>query len=634
MKKLITKALFTICLIGMTITLVSNIFLQVYSDVRDFKNLSSEYFYQIENVLKDYDKKLEQVKVEFVNSSIIRARAVAYIVQQSPEIIESRFKCETLAALLQVDELHFFDEKGVIYAGTHPEYYGLSVESGEQIGFFAPMLDDKTLELCQNMTPNTAEEKVMQYAAVWCKDGKKIAQIGMTPDRVMEAIEGNDMSDLFAMISCEEYSDFYAVDALTDEILGSTIKSYTGRKAADIGLNVSAVTEELESEYQTVDGEMQYCVMQRFGSRILVHTCPPCEIFAGIAVNMLFLCTYMFLMFLILLWGIYRFIERKIIRSIVQINEQLREIEQGNYHVLLTDNSTEEFAELCHSINAMTGSLLNFSGKISKALELSEVPIGIFEYEQERHIMTATSRVKDILMLTDAEYRHFMKNPELFKDLRDTLFCEDSALGVNIYRLKEHMEHYVRVEIFSYGKSIIAVLIDVTRDIEEKREIAIERDTDLLTGLYNRRAFFRNANAVFADSQIRKTTMILMIDLDHLKRVNDQYGHASGDRYILAFSNMMQACDVESKIAARMGGDEFCMLVYGFDSEDEASMVIDKCSCCRNQQNVVMENGEEIPLEYSMGWAFAPREGTELTQLSRLADERMYEDKRQRKFSK
>lgn len=263
MKRLITKALCTICFSGMAISLVINLIFQIFYETKDYERVASEYFYQIENILQDNDIKLEQVKVSFSKNCIIRARAAAYVAQQNPEMIEDREKCELFASLLQVDELHFFDANGMIYGGTHPEYYGLEMNDGEQINFFSPMLEDKSLELCQDVTPNTAEEKLMQYAAVWCQDGEKIVQVGLKPERILEAMEGNDISDLFAMISCEPQTTFFAVDAQTNEILGSTKKEYAGMDASAIGLDVEMATEKVDGFYHRVDGELEYCAMKK-----------------------------------------------------------------------------------------------------------------------------------------------------------------------------------------------------------------------------------------------------------------------------------------------------------------------------------------------------------------------------------
>ena len=66
---------------------------------------------------------------------------------------------QKIADLILVDEIHLFDKNGYIYSGTLPKYYGFSFDSGEQMEYFKPMLTDKKLTMCQDVTPNTAEGK-------------------------------------------------------------------------------------------------------------------------------------------------------------------------------------------------------------------------------------------------------------------------------------------------------------------------------------------------------------------------------------------------------------------------------------------------------------------------------------------
>lgn len=63
--------------------------------------------------------------------------------------------------------------------------------------FFLPILTDKELRLCQNITPNTAEGKHMQYAALWCKKKPYIVQIGMEPKHIIKALQQNNLSYIF-----------------------------------------------------------------------------------------------------------------------------------------------------------------------------------------------------------------------------------------------------------------------------------------------------------------------------------------------------------------------------------------------------------------------------------------------------
>lgn len=586
---------------------------------------------QIERIIKEEEKELVQVKKDYAEECIIRARAAAYIAQHYPSVIRNQEECKLVASLLQVDELHFFTTDGVIYAGTHPEYYNFSFSSGEQMAFFAPMLKDHSLELCQDIVPNTAEQKLMQYAAVWSKDEKRIVQVGLNLERVLKEMEGNDVSEIFSLISTDTSSVFYAVDMQTGEILGSTVWSAVGKSADEIGLEVNGIDTELTWEYQTINSEKQYCAIKPFDSLILTEVCPDSKLHEGIFENTLLLCLYFVILFLVLILSCYMFLEKKIIRSIVNINRSLKKIEQGKWDTTLSENSTEEFAELSRYINSMIASLLDFTGKMSKSLERSQIPIGICECVPETNRFIATGRVKDILMLTDKEFDGFMEHSELFDKKIKEICTEEARLRDNIYLLPGETERFIRVEAFTYKNSKMTILTDVTAEVQERRRISRERDLDLLTGLYNRRAFYRQLNELFEKPEELKNSVMIMVDLDNLKMVNDLYGHTEGDRYLLAFSEFLHSCEFGNAIATRMGGDEFALFAYGFADEEEAKRIADKLLVYRESRPVVLEKGKAVILEFSMGWTFSPKEGMDYQGLIQLADKRMYQEKKQRK---
>ena len=108
--------------------------------------------------------------------------------EQQPQLEYDVDELNKLAEFLQVDEIHLFDANGTLYSGSHPEYTGLTMYSGDQISFFAPMLRDKGLALCQEIVPNTASNKPMIYAAVWREDGEGIVQVGLEPQRMLDSI--------------------------------------------------------------------------------------------------------------------------------------------------------------------------------------------------------------------------------------------------------------------------------------------------------------------------------------------------------------------------------------------------------------------------------------------------------------
>ena len=98
------------------------------------------------------DELIESLKDDY----IVRAKAVSYIVDAKPQVEYDVEELQKIAKLMSIDE------NGSIYSGSMPKYFGYSFDSGEQMGYFKPMLNDKSLTMCQDVTPNTSEGKAMK----------------------------------------------------------------------------------------------------------------------------------------------------------------------------------------------------------------------------------------------------------------------------------------------------------------------------------------------------------------------------------------------------------------------------------------------------------------------------------------
>ncbi len=148
--------------------------------------------------------------------------------------------------------------------------------------------------------------------------------------------------------------------------------------------------------------------------------------------------------------------------------------------------------------------------------------------------------------------------------------------------------------------------------------------TDVLTGLGNRRAF--EHDLLIAQSQAGRqgqNLAVMMLDLDGLKAVNDQQGHERGDILLRGFGQALGELFRHSDQVYRLGGDEFAVLLPGV-AEDTAELL------ARVDQAAQLLHAQGFSgLGASAGVAIYPRDGLETAALVRLADERMYECKRQ-----
>lgn len=153
---------------------------------------------------------------------------------------------------------------------------------------------------------------------------------------------------------------------------------------------------------------------------------------------------------------------------------------------------------------------------------------------------------------------------------------------------------------------------------------------DELTGLYNQRGFFTLAAEYQAIARRnRKRMMVLFIDLDGLKAINDAYGHAEGSRAIVAAGSVLEKTFRENALISRWGGDEFVVLLTDADELTE-EVVADKLYGELTKFNTRMRRGYDLSM--SIGFAhFDPEDPKQIDELLRRADVAMYETKRARK---
>ena len=102
--------------------------------------------------------------------------------------------------------------------------------------------------------------------------------------------------------------------------------------------------------------------------------------------------------------------------------------------------------------------------------------------------------------------------------------------------------------------------------LDMMRDLRVETNTDPLSGLLNRRGFERAAGEALSRQAAQNLPAALVIaDLDHFKAVNDRFGHAIGDRVIVAFAELLRQAAAGNGIAGRLGGEEFVVLLTASD---------------------------------------------------------------------
>ncbi|WP_426236213.1 putative bifunctional diguanylate cyclase/phosphodiesterase [Pseudomonas sp. TWP3-2] len=175
-------------------------------------------------------------------------------------------------------------------------------------------------------------------------------------------------------------------------------------------------------------------------------------------------------------------------------------------------------------------------------------------------------------------------------------------------------------------QAMVVTVLDMSVVRHLHQQLEFQAVTDPLTGLLNRRGFYQTVENLLLRGERADSSWVLMyLDLDGFKRVNDSLGHDAGDRVLRWVSEQLKACLRPFDILARMGGDEFTALLdleFPEQAAKIAEKLIERVSICQQIE------GMDIALGASIGIATYPDCGNNLDGLMRASDIAMYEAKR------
>lgn len=195
----------------------------------------------------------------------------------------------------------------------------------------------------------------------------------------------------------------------------------------------------------------------------------------------------------------------------------------------------------------------------------------------------------------------------------DIIWCSVSASLVT----EENGEQYIE-----------GVLEDISERKAAEKELERLATIDSLTGIANRHRFFdRLEHALALAKRMEKMVAILFVDLNDFKLVNDTYGHRTGDELLQQVAQRLQRRVRESDTLARIGGDEFGVILTGIKEEKDAEAVI--MGLLDVIQAPFEVQGQQVTVGVTIGVSFYPQDGKDSVTLISRADAAMYGVKRQ-----
>lgn len=317
-----------------------------------------------------------------------------------------------------------------------------------------------------------------------------------------------------------------------------------------------------------------------------------------------------------------------------QIINDLSDIFQFKKQIEL-DNSKEEIYNRITEIFKNKFNLTNFS---------------FIEIDMLKHKMTKIKQVGDSLCCE----QNIKETPELCRAARtkgDVMSINDHS-SCPYFTDKEKFYYCFNIDI---AKNIYLIINCVTNSKEELEEIkdktviiknyltesapvleakhlmnALQESAfrDGLTGLYNRKFLDEHTKKLIP--QIKRENQnigVLMLDMDHFKAVNDEYGHDIGDKVLKELARILEETVRESDLVIRYGGEEFIVLLVGVDGEENALNIANKIGAKVRENEIDVYAGAKLRKTISIGLSMFPQDGSTLEATLKNADIALYEAK-------
>ena len=209
------------------------------------------------------------------------------------------------------------------------------------------------------------------------------------------------------------------------------------------------------------------------------------------------------------------------------------------------------------------------------------------------------------------------------------IYCENTENTSPLITLSPFTNSmiYQSVILFIMLEVIVVLTIFINQIESNEKQLRLQATTDTLTGIANRRYFFEQLNQlIFQEKEFPRPLSILLIDFDHFKQINDQYGHFSGDICLIEICNLTSSLLREHDIFARLGGEEF-VIALPETTLQEANQIAERIRIKISEHNIVLAEQPNFKCTVSIGIASNANPNDDLDKILLHADEALYQAK-------
>ena len=591
---------------------------------------------QVVTVLKANSEKLEDAKKLFENDYLNRAQNLAYIISETMENNPSNDELRQLAERIKVTDIHIVNEEGIVTKSTEEKSIGINFYEEDELKEFIPLIesqdeDDYYIDMDGYDLKN---QKDMIYVGVKLFHSEKgILQIAITPRTLAAYEQKSSIANTIESMPVRDYVTIFAVDGKTGKLLGiSKDKSQILEigEENEIEDTVTALRGYIDTPGKIkINGQERLIKVQEYDGNLVAVTSDLDALYSSLPQTVGVIGLVVGILVTISIYCLYKLIDFFVIKDVEQLVNGVNEFANGNRDVKFYASKSAELDAMSNALNRLVDILESRPQRIAKVLSMIGNNVAVYEYFEDLNQFFYSDNLPNLLGVDEEECEKMIYNKFIETVKSSDFDSEKEIIGNETITTKSG--RYLKMQTLITKNTSYALIRDVSEERERYQKlsdelcIANERAArDVLTGLYNRDKIQELIDGWFSEEG--NNGILILMDLDNFKKVNDEKGHPIGDKLLRQFGDLLFKQFRSSDIKARIGGDEFVVFIPNSMDLSALKGKLERfLVACRETLKVYYE---EQKVSVSIGVAYSNRNVHSYEELYKRADSAMYVTKK------
>lgn len=525
----------------------------------------------IEQVEEFYaiNKREEEVSIElFQEDYLNRAYALDYILRNYEMSNKASRELTKLKQVMELNEIHLIDSTGKIVLSSEESSEGRTIQDYSASDTFMKLIESERVDdyVIQVEEASAASEDPELYVAVKSRgENYSVVLIGLSSRGIADILGKNTLTAVVNQTATLESRAVFVYDPEAGVIEGITRNNDPHVEFEGVGTKeeyLEVLKNAKEGALVRINGSLKYLKTKEIEHKVIG---------AYIGVDVVYLSIlraiiYYFLISLLVFIGVlimlkYQ-VKKYILRDIFSIASKVKELLSGNYDVSFETEYPTELREIADILDDWKNSYQHKSERMTKMITSISPDVAIFECLYTINKSFFSDNMQSILGIEDTVWGEISNRPEQFETYLNRLLLNAGGSDQTI----EIDNKIVRVISYKDESQFYGLIVDKTEEVsmknrmeEELHHVQIKSETDPLTRLRNRLGLEKDIKEKLEIDQDKG--IMLILDLDNFKSVNDQLGHPEGDKVLTVFTDCLKKSFRKNDVIGRIGGDEFVVFI-------------------------------------------------------------------------